>query len=459
MELKITPRPFQKPALRLTLTPSLRQSLHVLQMPVVELRNFLKEKIEENPILEEDEKILELDQLLESYFKNNNYDTDWVGIKEGKLFPDENLAAKKPSLEEHLLHQLRMVRLTEEEYRIGEYLIESLDENGYLNISLEEAALNLNLPCKEVEKLFLVIQGFDPPGVGARNLTECLLSQLESKGIKNSLAAKIVERGLDDLAKKRYKALLKKFKVSIDSVKEAEKEISRLEPKPGRAFVSSEATAIVPDIILKETGAGYKVELNEEELPKLGIKKNYIKMFKDKNTPENTKKFLKEHMNSALWIFKAVNERRKTMRKVINCIFDLQKQVIENGPASMVPMTLKDIAGMTGLHASTVSRAVKDKYAQTPYGTIRIKDFFSNEIKSENGGHVSAESIKREIRELVTGQNREQPLSDSGILEVLNKKGVTLSRRTVAKYRNQLNVLPSYLRKNSLSSTYQTHHE
>jgi len=342
-----------------------------------------------------------------------------------------------------------MIKLSGKERTIGEYLIENLDKNGYLETDLEEIAQIKKADLRETQKLLKLIQGFEPYGVGARSLSECLLIQLNSiKDKQNSIAKAIVKKYLGELKKKKYSLIAKNLKISVDEVKEAVKDILCLEPKPGRSFGNvRDAQTVSPDVFLIPAKDGYQIKLNDDELPELRISSKYKQLLSDKKTSQETKKFLKERLEAALWLIKSVAKRHDTIRRIAETIVEIQKKALDEGHEHLKPLKLKDVADRCNLHISTVSRAVSEKYIETPNGYFRLKDFFSGEFKSEMDSSYSSENLKSEIKKLIDSEDKNNPLTDKDIAETLNKKEMKINRRTIVKYRDQLKIPPSYLRK------------
>ncbi|NQT00051.1 MAG: RNA polymerase sigma-54 factor, partial [Candidatus Omnitrophica bacterium] len=329
---------------RLVLTPKMRQALYILQLPLMELRTFLQEKMVENPLLEESEdyqlkedlrseeaidNILQNEKLAQEYFDSDNDNTSYGQELQKKQAFKESLATYKPSLQEHLLRQLSLSGCTPEEYKIGQFIIGNVDENGYLHISSEEMQEILAVGKKEIQGALRLVQSFDPPGVAAQNLKECLLIQLKQKHKENSLVAKIVSSYLTDLEKKKYDHLRRAFKVSLEEIETAVQEIARLEPKPGRPFASCNNSYIRPDITLQKQKDKYEVLLNDEELPTLQISAQYKSLLQNGKVGQNAKKYLRQHFNSAIWLIKAVTQRQSTLLKVVRFLVKTQKDFLD----------------------------------------------------------------------------------------------------------------------------------
>lgn len=452
----------QKLAQKMALTPQMRQSIHILQLPLFELKAYLEQQLEENPALEDiqqetelkeraaDIEIEKLTELADQDRKDFGDDFDsGHSQQELKRKHDylEGLLTKAVTLQEHLLRQLRLQPLNEADYKIGELIIGETDENGYFQGDLEALAENLKASLRNVQDILSLIQTFEPLGVGARNLKECLLIQLNSAGKHNSLAYRVAENHLADLAKHKVESIARQLKVTPESVKSALKEISCLEPKPGRAFYQSEARRILPDVTVEKIGEGYEITVNGRELPPLKINAQYRSLLKKKDTGEEVKKYLKERLGSAIWLIKAVSQRQETIRRVTEYILLKQKEFFEYGYGHLKPLTMKEVAEKVERNESTISRVVNSKYIQTPYGIFELSYFFSGFFRTDKEGDVSADTVKTRIASLIESEDGKHPLSDAVIVKSLRAQGLQVARRTIAKYREELKILPSHLRK------------
>ncbi len=455
-------------AQRLVLTPKMRQALYILQLPLMELKRFLQEKMIENPLLEvaddyqvkEDlrseeiiDNILQNEPNLPEYFDSDNDNTSYSQEIQKKLTFKETLANYPPSLQERLLEQLSLSGPTPSLYKISVFIIGNIDENGYRHCSAQEIHQILQASKLEIRQSLALIQSFDPPGVGAENLKECLLIQLKQRNKQNSLAAKIVTDYLTDLEKKKYDHLARIFKVTPEKIEEAVKEIASLEPKPGRLFASVTNSYIRPDIILQKQQEKYEITLNDEELPTLKISSQYRKLLEDAKVSKNAKNYLKDRLNSAIWLIKAVAQRQSTLLKVARFLVETQKDFLDKGERYFLPLTVEKIAKSIKRDKSTVSRVIANKYMQTPFGIFALREFLSQGIKLKEGKIISTKNIKAQIEDLIKAEDPEHPLTDEKIVEILKAKFIPLARRTCAKYREQLKILPAGLRKRSL-----THH-
>lgn len=436
---------------KLVMTPELRQAIAVLQLPVTELTDFIEQELLENPCLEVEAKEdpdeaapPDAHKLLE--YLGNDYS--------GGSAPDtdeemgfEAFTATVPTLQEHLMAQLYVAGLDAQGRRIGEFLIDSLNDHGYLTITLTDAAEKLSISTAEIERVLQVIQGFDPPGVGARSLTECLLLQWATLDDGNPLVPLLIEHRLDDLGEGRITRIAEECGVTPAEIQEAADMIRTLDPKPGRRFGSpNETRYVVPDAVIERVGNDYVVMINESPVPKLLVSNHYRKMLLGQ-VDTDARKFVEQKIHAALWLIKAIEQRRMTLHKVVETIVKFQRDFFDRGVRYLRPLTLRDVADVVGVHESTVSRATAAKYVQTPLGTFELKFFFSSGVDNARGEGVAAESVKRMIADLIAKEDSADPLSDQTLTDMLNKQGVNISRRTVAKYREEMGVPSSSKRK------------
>lgn len=441
---------------KLVMTPELRQAIAVLQLPVTELGDFIEQELLENPCLEAEPKEEaeepaqppEARKLLEYLGTDNDYGDNGRGSQDtDDELTFEAFTATVPTLQEHLMAQLYLAGLGAGERRIGEFLIDSLDDHGYLTIATAEAAEKLSVAEAEILRVLQVIQTFDPAGAGARSLQECLLLQWATVDDGNPLVPLLIEHHLDDLGEGRITRIAEELGVTPADVQSAADMIRTLDPKPGRRFGRpNETRYVVPDVLVERVGHEYVVLVNETPIPKLLVSNHYRQML---NTPveAEAKKYVEQKIHSALWLIKAIEQRRMTLYKVTESIVKFQRDFFDRGVRYLRPLTLKDVAEVVGVHESTVSRATSGKYAQTPAGTFELKFFFSSGVDNARGEGVAAESVKRMIADLIAKEDPAEPLSDQALTEMLNKQGVNISRRTVAKYREEMGVPSSGKRK------------
>ncbi len=381
-----------------------------------------------------------------------NYSNNWQDGEAGD--PDderrntlENTLTRKTSLEDHLMWQMRMSNFDETDQRVGATIIYNLNDDGYLETPLEELAAQLECEVDRVGRVLKRVQRLDPPGVGARDLRECLHAQLANLGMEESLAARIVLNHLDLLEKHRYNEIARAMGISLELVGGAAKVISLLEPKPGRDYGGQEPAYIVPDVYIQKVGDDFMVTLNESAVPRLRLANYYQRVMNDAGVGAETREYLQERMRSARWLVKSIYQRQQTIFKVANSIVKFQHAFFEHGVSHLKPLVLKDVAVDINMHESTISRATANKYAHTPQGIFELKFFFTSGVKAADGEDVSAETVKEKIRALVAGEGNHNPLSDQSIAEILRKDQINIARRTVAKYRQALGILPSGRRK------------
>lgn len=441
LELKLAP----KLTYKLRLSPQMKLSLNLLQLPLIKLKEYISEEIEKNPLLESvDAEYVGMPILRHSEPPQEQAEPQmpWSEEDEEKKQYRESLITTPITLQEHLLKQLHLVSSSGQEGKIGELIIGNIDDNGFLRCPPEDIAKSCKTTIQKTEKVLTLIQTFDPIGIGARDLRECLLLQLKAKQQENSLAGQIVDNYLSFLEKKRYEYIAKKLKVSIKEIKYAVEEIASLEPKPGRSFSTETTCRLIPDAILRKNKDSYEVILNDWELPRITINDKYKKMLKQKDTPDETKEYLKERFNAAKTLIDAVNKRKETIQRVIEDIVYIQKDFLDKGAFNFKPMTLSDVANRIGKHKSTVSRAIANKYLQTPNGIIQIRYFLNSGVKQKNGELHSSKNIKLKIQEIIKKEDKNKPLTDQEIAHLLLKQSSTsVSRRTIAKYRTQLKIL------------------
>ena len=385
-------------------------------------------------------------EYLENY-SNNWQDNPADSDDEDRRPAVENTLSRKTSLEDHLMWQLRLSPMSEDQKRIGATIIYNLSDDGYLETPLEDLAAQLECEVGEVEQVLKLVQRLDPPGVAARDLKECLLLQLANLGMEDSLATQIIRTHLGLLEKHRYAEIARATGVSVQTVSQAAKVISLLEPKPAREYGGQEAAYIVPDVIIHKMGDEYVVALNEEAVPRLRLSGYYQRVLHDVDATAETKGYLQERLRSAQWLVKSIYQRQQTIYKVASSIVKFQRDFFDHGISRLRHLVLKDVADDIGMHESTISRATANKYAHTPQGTFELKFFFTSSVKGASGEDVSAETVKEKIRRLVSAEDHRDPLSDQALAEILRRDQINIARRTVAKYRQALGILPSARRK------------
>jgi RNA polymerase sigma-54 factor len=462
---------------KLILTPSLQQAIKLLPMSTLELADLLNQEMVENPLLEEvpteelqpaeqaqqekaegdkptAEKTDQWDDADYEYFFGDYLDDGYRSrtpseVKE--LPPIENTLSSTGSLADHLMWQLSLQTEEEELREIGGAIIGNLDDDGYLVASVEEIAAMGEWPVTDVEKALQHIQTFDPHGVAARDLQECLWLQLKFLGLEGTATEKIVTEHLKLLQNHQVPEIARRLGMTIDDLKEHIEIIRNLDPKPGSRYNPQQSQYVIPDVYVVKVEDQYVAVLNEEGLPQLRISPTYRRLL-DKNAGSNqandeTRAYVKDKFRSALWLIKSVDQRQKTIQKVANSIINFQREFLDHGIEYLRPLVLRDVANDIGMHESTVSRVVNNKYMHTPQGVFELKYFFHSGISSSYGDSVSSVTIKQRIRKIIENEDPRKPLSDSKIVSILQKEGLMLARRTIAKYREELKIPTSNQRK------------
>lgn len=460
IQQKLEPRLHQK----LIITPQFRQAMHILQLPILELKVLIQEELTKNPLLQEqqdeerpkdeitEEETTELDGKWDEYLQAIRPPRKYIQEEREKRDYLESSITKPISLQHYLIQQIEEINLKGLDKEIAETIIANIDDDGYLKADIDEIAHLLNTTREKVENILSIVQRLDPPGVGARDLQECLLLQLKNKKINDPLLKRMIKEHLDDLANKRYHKIKASLNIPDDDLKKKIHSISQLEPKPGRQYSSTEINFVVPDVIVKKVDDDYKIIVNERELPLLRINPSYKKILKEKRRTDKTAKYIREKLNGAEWLLKNIQHRRDTIYRVTSYIIQKQKEFLDKGAGHLKVLTLKDVAEATSLHLSTISRVTSTKYIETPRGIFKLKYFFSGGL-SKSGGLsqeeeiTASKNIKETINTLLKNESPSNPLSDQETTNILNKQGYRIARRTVAKYREQLGILPSKMRR------------
>jgi RNA polymerase sigma-54 factor len=471
----------------LRINPRLYQAMDLLYMPLLDLEQHLKQELLGNPFLEMIEPEEEV-QATAAEHQNNKPEKeakaedgpDWEsillddrtehGVPSGSYSDAreyvEPVTVEGKDLIDYLRDQTRMLDLNPRQQLLAEEFLGNIGEDGYLQHTLEEilkganqlleeheaeSELDLNVPTftmAEVDEMLHVIQQLDPPGIGARHLRECLMLQLESQKRTDTLVYRLVKEAFDDLIAHRWSDLGKRFGLAPEEVQREADELARLDPKPGLQHSAANDAYIIPDLIVDKIDDKYLVFLNDSGLPRLRISKTYQEIARDKKKYDvESKEFINQRLNSAHWMIQAIEQRRQTMLKVMNFIVDRQREFFEKGIDHLKPLTLREVADVINMHESTVSRVTNEKYVQTPRGLLPLKFFFSSGLTTTTGEDASARSIKSQIQKLVDDEPPKNPLTDQQIVEMFERKGVKIARRTVAKYRDQLGILPARMRK------------
>lgn len=430
---------WQQQTLKLAMTQELSQAIALLQYSAQELAAFLEDKALENPLLKiENVNVKPMNpQIDRNRRKHQKSEKDWI----------EQIADKPFSLEEHLISQLKITHLTAEQMKVIRHLIKNLDENGYFVGDLTEISLKLQVDHEIVEDSLAIIQTLEPAGIGARDLQECLLMQSYYKNPNNDLAQTILSKYFIPFAEKKWKPIAKELGISMKDLQDVFDEIQQLNPKPGALLRNEPTTYIIPDAIIEQTNEGQTVRMVDESLPRISFNQPYYQKFHNQN--QQVSRFLQDKVQDYQWILKSIEQRKETLTRVVGKIVEKQPAFFQKGSQYLVPMTMKEIAGELDIHESTVSRAVREKYVQTPIGTFPLKTFFTSTIQTlTDEESTSSTQVKNEIHSLVAQENKQKPLSDQDMVEQLKlQKGILVSRRTVAKYREQLGIPSSSKRK------------
>ncbi len=465
----------------LVMTPQLQQAIKLLQLSRLELTNTVQQELVENPVLEEvqedevtpspTETGAEETQAPEPEINPDDLqapeptaeelvsDLDWDNYMESspqtsmannddqRMTAEDNLTLST-SLADHLLWQLSLSDLNDESKQIGVTIIGNVDDNGYLVEELDTIAAHHEVELKEIEAVLYRVQKFDPVGVAARNLVECLLVQIELLGVKDPLVQSVIEKHLDLLQRKDYKGVAKLEGKTVEEVAVAAGVIGSLEPRPGRLFNEEDPVYITPDIYVHKVADEYHVVLNEDGMPKLRVSPAYRSvLIKGSDEPKETRTYVREKLRSAVWLIKSIHQRQRTIVKVMQSIIRFQRDFFDNGTEHLRPLNLRDVAEDIEMHESTVSRVTTNKYAQTPHGIFELKFFFNSSIRTRDGESIASESVKEKIREIIRNENDRSPLSDQRIAEVLRDSDIRIARRTVTKYREGMRILSSTRRR------------
>lgn len=459
----------------LVITPQLQQAIKLLQMSRLELEASVRSELEENPILEEAEVLKEEDLQItkeavsevegvsaegaqdpqkqdefewESYFEAQTKPIQQSsGQGNDEIMNYENVISTTQSLHDYLYWQVKMTGFGDTEEKVADILIDHIDDDGYMKKPLAEIAEEAGLDMADIEDTLSLIQEFDPPGVGARDLKECLILQAKALEEDTHDLIHLIQNHLKDLEKKNFDAIAKAMGKDIREVITMCKIVFAMEPKPGRAFSPQDTHYVSPDVYVYKVGDDYVVSLNEDGLPRLKISNFYKNRLKEGTKDKSEHDYIQDKLKSAVWLIKSIHQRQRTIYKVADSIVKHQRGFFDRGPEYLKPMILRDIANDIGMHESTVSRVTTSKYMHTPQGIYELKYFFNSGISSSDGDSLASESVKVKIKDMISKENPKSPLSDQKIAELLAKEGLQIARRTVAKYREMLKVLPSSQRK------------
>ena len=479
----------QRQTQQMVLAPQLRQSLKILQVAALDLRSVIQEELQNNPTLEElpmEGVSLEqsgTDEPPDAELKNDaepkddaerreeldfskdfevlsKLDDDWRDYlaQAGGGQPYTSEAAERrqhffdslvseTSLQEHLMRQAELSDCPPKVLAAIRYLVGSLDDRGFLTATPADIALMSGLALEDVQAAQQLLKTFDPPGIGAQNLAECLLFQLETKGRGTSLAARVIREHFELLTRRRIPDLAHRLDASVDEIQAAIEEISTLDPSPGRRFADDSNRVVVPDVTVEKNGDKWRIDLNSDYIPRLRISQTYRELIAKGQLSKEERDYLRERMRSGRFLINSIEQRQQTIERITREILKVQEEFFEHGVSKLKPLTMTQIADAVGVHETTVSRAIANKYIKTPHGVFEFKYFFTPGYQAQSGDAVSNTSVKEMIGDLIAGEDRAHPLSDQEIVAKLQAKGIDIARRTVAKYREELSLLPSNLRR------------
>ncbi|MFR5266214.1 RNA polymerase factor sigma-54 [Clostridium sp.] len=444
---------------KLVMTQQMQQSIKLLQMSSYDLRGYIEKEYAENPVLEasfndvdngekKEQDRIDYKELIK-YLEFDNYGSQSYGDYNDEVSPF-TFISKEKSLKDFLEEQLIELNLTDRERILSKYIIESLNEKGYLDISLEEIQRELNEDIEELEIALQIVQGLEPIGIGARDLKECLLIQLRKKRLLNEITEGMIINNLEDIANNKYQVIAKAYKITTKEAQEYGDLIKKLEPKPARGFYTGdEVRFIIPDAEIKNIDGEFFIIMNNKVIPTISINPIYNTILNEKD--KDAKEYVKEKMGKAMFLIKSIELRKSTLYKVLEEVLKVQRGFFEYGKKELKPMTLKQVADAIGMHESTVSRAIREKYILTSFGTIKIKDLFATGVHkgsfNAQDEDITVSKMKKEIEDIIKEENKSKPLSDQAIADILKEKSYKISRRTVAKYREEMGIGASSKRK------------
>jgi len=462
---------WQNFALQQVLSPQLQQSLLILQVPLLELHNLVQQEMETNPVLEElpselspeerngaessaddnfkeeFEKLATLDEEWRDYMaQSGSYTGGSHEAKDKRQFFFDSIAVQE-TLQQHLMTQLNQTVLNASDRKTAELIIGNIDDNGFLQSTPEEMALSSGIAKEDFEKMLALIQSFYPPGVGARDLRDCLLIQLQREGKESSLECKIISEHMEDLGKRRFPEIARRMNISVEEVQKCANNIAQLNPRPGQAFAAAPQNYVLPDVTVEKVDGDYQIILNNEQIPHLRISNIYKDIIAQSDNGSEVKDYVRDKIRSGKFLIRSIHQRQQTISNIAQQIVSRQRDFLDHGSSHLKPMTMKEIADAVGVHETTVSRAVSGKYMATPHGVFEMRYFFTPGYQTATGESMSNTSVKEAILDLIKNENGHAPLSDQEIVQILCQRGVPVARRTVAKYRTELNILPSNMRR------------
>jgi len=454
------------------LAPHLFQSLEILQMPLLDLQQMIKQELSENPTLEatdqqadaqieieqgtkdaereefdnELEKLAALGEEWGDNFYENRQVSGGSDAEEKYQYMMDSLS-EASSLHDELLEQLTLSSLNDYEKKIAGIVLGNIDDDGYLQLDVEDLLALPNFPAETLDKILDTIHDFDPPGVGARDLRECLLLQLKRSGREDSQEYQLVSEHLDLLGRHKYDDIARAMGLTGERVKELAAAVAKLDPKPGRNFSEDRIEYVTPEIIVERKDGEYVITQNKKPYPNLFISRKYLQMLKDPNTSKEVKTYIREKITKSKQFIQSIDQRMSTIYRIAVEIVRIQRDFFDHGVSKLRPLNMKTVAELLKVHETTISRATTGKYMQTPRGLLSMKYFFKPGIITANGESISNESVKAALNEIVVGEDKKKPYSDAKLVTLLEEQGMKIARRTVAKYRDQLRILPSHLRK------------
>ena len=466
----------QNLALQQVLSPQLQQSLMILQTPLLELRNLVQQEMETNPVLEElpdlpaPDEPSEAEASAEENFDNEfqklaSLDEEWrdymaqsasygaAGSRGSREAQDKrqfffDSIPVQETLQQNLIGQLNQSLLSATDRKAAELIVGNIDDNGFLQSTPEEMALNSGIPKEDFEKMLALIQTFYPAGVGAHDLRECLLIQLRRAGKERSLEYKVVSEHMEDLGRRRFPEIARRMGISVEDVQKAADNIARLNPRPGQVFAAAPQNYVLPDLVVEKVDGEYQITLNNEQIPHLRISNLYKDIIASGDAQSSeVKNYIRDKIRSGKFLIRSIHQRQQTIFNIAQQIALRQRDFLEHGPSHLKPMRMGEVADAVGVHETTVSRAVSGKYMATPQGVFEMKYFFTSGYQTATGDSLSNISVKEAILDLVKHENGSAPLSDHEMVEILGERGIPIARRTVAKYRDELNILPSHMRR------------
>jgi RNA polymerase sigma-54 factor len=464
----------QNLSLQQVLAPQLQQSLLILQAPLLELRNLVQQEMETNPVLEElatepeadgteetktepaandkefkeeFDQLAKLDDEWRDYMaQSSSYSGRSQDEEEKRQFFFDSIATQE-TLQQHLMGQLNQTALNADDRKTAEVIIGNIDDSGFLQSNPEEMSMNTGISKENFETMLTLVQSFYPPGVGARDLGECLLIQLKREGKQNGLEYKIISEHMQDLGKRRFPEIARRMGLSVEQVQKCANNIAQLDPRPGQIFAESPQNYVLPDVTVEKIDGEYQIILNGEQIPHLRISNTYKDIMAQDGNGSDVKDYIRDKIRSGKFLIKSIHQRQQTISNIAHQIVSRQREFLDHGSAHLKPMTMVQIADAVGVHETTVSRAISGKYMSTPQGVFEMKYFFTPGYQTASGEAMSNTSVKEAILDLVKNEDGATPLSDKEIVEILSERGIPIARRTVAKYRTELNILPSNMRR------------